>query len=624
MPVSTSIPQSLTDITNLPLVVLLNDFNDCRAVVALLSMESDSTVRCHIPEIRGLAFFSSGAELDAWWEKRGLHKATDLRYIIEHEQSLPGFITNLSGRIDIWATDQRAVAQYADRPNVHVFVARDLPAFLAATGLISAPGTEISDDEEDFDDDDPVQAITDTDASLMPDADLTTLITNMFKTQERDTASSRVDRDDDDDDDEEEGDDFGEMIDTHRGRVSQREQFPLDEFTRRRRRHHERESGPGGPGYQPWPGSPPEEPEAKRPPAPASPQMAQEGEYWAFDYLARVVTPSMAIPDVEDDELDDEETVVRKLPQTQKPLPSPKLAPPRTRKRGGISSLFMRSSGITDDDLRELAEMINAVKPITIALGSEKGGTGKTTSAKEMSIIAGKACSLNGAEVAFIDANLTNPNAWDNFQIPANVPTVQDIAVALARNELPPRDDMLRSVTTPGLVVFPESHDEVQYGEEDIEMLVKEYFHLFFPISVVDLTNRKPAASTSPEAKAAEAWLHQSDALVIPMRLEPADMRSTVQYLDTPDLPPTIVIYITPRDKTVLKRQEVQEYLRDIRERVFDVLEVPDSNRVATANFEGQAVAELAPEVGVAYTKILKRCLEAVAENRRHGRGGRR
>jgi hypothetical protein len=35
-------------------------------------------------------------------------------------------------------------------------------------------------------------------------------------------------------------------------------------------------------------------------------------------------------------------------------------------------------------------------------------------------------------------------------------------------------------------------------------------------------------------------------------------------------------------------------------------------------------VAELAPEVGVAYTKILKRCLEAVAENRRHGRGGRR
>lgn len=351
----------------------------------------------------------------------------------------------------------------------------------------------------------------------------------------------------------------------------------------------------------------------------AAPEDPGPDDHWAFDYLERMdrrdVSAINSLPRVEDvGGFDDMDSSLPEVAPVRIPV-SQKIQTKRNWRPAALRGLFGRSSPALDAKLEEIRKLVLAVKPIIIAVGSVKGGSGKTTTAKELAIILGRACALSGQEAAFIDANLANPDAWDDFGIPASAPTIQDISYALTHNELPPREDILRSELTPGLTVFPERRDEVQYGEEEIEVLSNNFFRPHYYASVADLTNRRPSTSTSPEAKAAEAWLHQADALVIPMRLEPADMRSTLEYLETPELPGVvIVVYIEPRDKTLLRRDDVSQFLADVEGRVSRVMSVPDSAKVATAHFDGQAVSNMVPVLGAAYGDLLIACLEGIAQ----------
>ncbi len=594
-----------------PLIVLLEDVGECEEVVAQVHFaEHDESIVCYVPEVRGLGFFTAGLEVDEWWHTQGLDVATDLRYLIKHDKRIIAHLRNLAGRVDVWVEDDPSLTSlYRNLENVNAVYATTLQAFLVAANVaksaVPAPipkGAAISSvkrEHRDLDEDADVNRALEELASsgsgrrsgrttrrpsledALDESDLSS--DPMERTPVAPTRPQRPTRS------------SGVGVVRPRPRPSRgsgdsavpdEARYSLDD-----------DVDPDNP-FNPQPKAAPEPVMAPRPPGP--------DDHWAFDYLARMESPVHDLPLAGlPDEMDADVTPRRETRMVVKAPPKPK----KSWRPPALLGIFGRSSSISTSNLETIKDLIMAAKPLIIAVGSVKGGSGKTTTAKEIAIISGKALAMVGLEAAFVDANLANPDAWDDFKIPVTAPTVQDISYALTHNTLPPREDMLRSELTPGLVVVPDGRDEVQYGEEEIQVLGTQYFLPRFPVTVVDLTNRRPSLSTSPEAKVAEAWLHLANVVIVPMRLEPADMRSTTEYLDTPQLPPAVVCYIEPRDTSILGRDDVSKFLSDVSRRAAAVLSVPDSPKVATAHFEGQPVGDLAPQLGAAYSVLLEQCL---------------
>lgn len=113
-----------------------------------------------------------------------------------------------------------------------------------------------------------------------------------------------------------------------------------------------------------------------------------------------------------------------------------------------------RAEPVPDDN--ELAARLANRRSTIVAVGSRKGGVGKTSHAAGMAIVAGSVLDAIGHKAAIVDANVANPDAWGVLNLPMGAATVRDTIAALATNAEPPRPVF---ATTPALACYPESRD---------------------------------------------------------------------------------------------------------------------------------------------------------------------
>ena len=211
----------------------------------------------------------------------------------------------------------------------------------------------------------------------------------------------------------------------------------------------------------------------------------------------------------------------------------------RTRLRARLPALARRSARPTASDA-EIAALLVARAPTLVVIGSRKGGVGKTSHAAGIAIVAGTVLDSVGHSAAILDANVANPDAWGQLNLPSQAASVRDVATALT-NGVEPRPPI--HAVTPALACYPERRDGVEYSRTEIRRLA-EYLRGRYALVVVDMSNRLPDPTGGPEAAVAAYWLDEADALVLPTGSSRQDFNGVLDYLDVPKLPPTVVPYI--------------------------------------------------------------------------------
>jgi MinD-like ATPase involved in chromosome partitioning or flagellar assembly len=303
----------------------------------------------------------------------------------------------------------------------------------------------------------------------------------------------------------------------------------------------------------------------------------------------------------------------RMVPSSPRAL-APKPASGRVRASvEGIAGLFRRR-GFTPRSDSDLARLLAARAPTVVVTGSRKGGVGKTSFAAGIAIVAGSVLDLIGHRACIVDANIANPDAWGELQLPPGAATVRDtVAALLAGREPPPPIH----ATTPALACYPEVRDPTEYSRAAIHRLA-DHLRLRYTVTVVDMSNRLPDPTAGPEAAVAAYWLEVADALVLPTTAARADFNGALDYLEVGGLPPTLVPYIVADDRRLRDNPATQEYLRAVRRRAHRIVEVPDeADAVRLAGLEGVPVEQLSPRLRLAYRELT----EAIATlPRRPGR----
>src|SRR6202040_1013582 len=94
--------------------------------------------------------------------------------------------------------------------------------------------------------------------------------------------------------------------------------------------------------------------------------------------------------------------------------------------------------------------------------------------------------------------------------------------------------------------------------------------------TVVDMSNRLPDPTAGPEAAVAAFWLDEADALVLPTAYSRQDFNGVLDYLDVPDLPPTVVPCIVSSSRRNRHHPVARNYMEAIAARVDRVVEIPD------------------------------------------------
>ena len=229
-----------------------------------------------------------------------------------------------------------------------------------------------------------------------------------------------------------------------------------------------------------------------------------------------------------------------------------------------------RTEPLADDN--DLASRLANRRSTIVAVGSRKGGVGKTSHAAGMAIVAGAVLDAIGHKAAIVDANVANPDAWGVLNLPMGAATVRDTIAALSANAEPPRPVF---ATTPALACYPESRDSSEYSRHDIRLLA-EHLRRNFTVAVIDLSNRLPDPTGGPEAAAAAYWLELADAVVLPTAWSKQDFNGVLDYLELPDLPPAVVAYIAPRARRHREHPLTQRYVDAIALRARAIIELPD------------------------------------------------
>jgi MinD-like ATPase involved in chromosome partitioning or flagellar assembly len=238
-----------------------------------------------------------------------------------------------------------------------------------------------------------------------------------------------------------------------------------------------------------------------------------------------------------------------------------------------------------------------------VAVGSRKGGVGKTSHAAGVAIVAGAALDAVGRCAAIIDANLANPDAWGQLNLPSGAATVRDMVAALASNQEPPR---AVHASTPALACYPESREASEYSRTEIGMLVA-HLRARYPIVVVDLSNRLPDPTGGPEAAAAAYWLEHADVLVLPSAASKQDYNGVLDYLDIADMPPVIVAALVPRTRRNREHPLAKRYMSAIEHRAYRVVEIPDdAELVRYAGMQGVPVEAVSASLKAAYRHLAE------------------
>jgi MinD-like ATPase involved in chromosome partitioning or flagellar assembly len=253
-----------------------------------------------------------------------------------------------------------------------------------------------------------------------------------------------------------------------------------------------------------------------------------------------------------------------------------------------------------------LAALLVQRAPTVVVIGSRKGGVGKTSHAAGMAITAGAILDSVGHRAAIVDANIANPDAWGQLNLPASAATVRDVAAALGSGKEPP---LPVHSATPALACYPERREGVEYSRTDIRRLAA-HLRARFAFVVVDMSNRLPDPTAGPEATVASYWLEEADALVLPTATSLQDFNGVLDYLDVPDLPPTVVPYIVSSARRNRRHPTTLKYLVSIAARVDALVQIPDeADNVRLAVMQGAPVQDVSPRMGLAYRRLT----EAVA-----------
>ncbi|HEX4755017.1 MAG TPA: hypothetical protein VH661_04610 [Candidatus Dormibacteraeota bacterium] len=290
-------------------------------------------------------------------------------------------------------------------------------------------------------------------------------------------------------------------------------------------------------------------------------------------------------------------------PQTGSNAGSDLTAASRLRRRLALARPWARDARASD---AELAALLLNGAPRIVVVGSRKGGVGKTSHAAGMAISGGAVLDSVGHIAAIVDANVANPDAWGQLNLPESAATVRDVVASLARGAQPPSP--IHSVT-PALACYPERRDGSDYSRTDIRRLAA-HLRARYSLSIVDMSNRLPDPTAGPEAAVAAFWLEEADALVLPTAMSRQDFNGVLDYLDVRGRPPTVVPCITSSVRRNRRHPVTREYLEVIASRVDRVLEVPDeADSVRLAGMDGVPVQAVSPKMRIAYRALT----EAVA-----------
>lgn len=258
------------------------------------------------------------------------------------------------------------------------------------------------------------------------------------------------------------------------------------------------------------------------------------------------------------------------------------------------------SAGIPDT---ELADILVRRGSTIVAVGSRKGGVGKTSHAAGIAIVSGTALDAVGRCAAIVDANIANPDAWGQLNLPPGAATVRDMIVALTSDREPPRPV---HASTPALACFPEAREASEYSRTEIGLLVA-YLRLRYLLVVVDMSNRLPDPTAGPESAAAAYWLEHADVLVLPSAASKQDYNGVLDYLEVRDLPPAIVASLVPRTRRNREHPLAKRYMTAITQRAYRVVDIPDdAERVRYAGMEGVPVETVSGALRAAYRELAE------------------
>lgn len=259
------------------------------------------------------------------------------------------------------------------------------------------------------------------------------------------------------------------------------------------------------------------------------------------------------------------------------------------------------------DDLQLANELAHRGSTI-VAIGSRKGGVGKTSHAAGMAIVSGSLLDAIGHRAVIVDANVANPDAWGVLNLPPGAATVRDTVAALDARLDPPRPVF---ATTPSLACYPEARETSDYSRRDIHLLA-DYLRHGFTLAVVDLSNRLPDPTGGPEAAAAAYWLEVADAVVLPTAWSKQDFNGVLDYLELDGLPPAVVAYITPRTRRHREHPLTQRYLDSIAERAHTVVKLPDeADAVRYAGMAGVPIDSVSRRLRAGYRALVEAVLRA-------------
>lgn len=287
--------------------------------------------------------------------------------------------------------------------------------------------------------------------------------------------------------------------------------------------------------------------------------------------------------------------------------PAPSHEPPAAPLRGIRLPAWARRKGTRRTELdisdEELASRLVLRGSTIVAVGSRKGGVGKTSHAAGVAIVAGTALDPLGRCAAIVDANIANPDAWGQLNLPPQAATVRDMIVALTANQELPRPV---HASTPALACFPEARETTEYSRTEVGLLAG-CLRLRYPLVVIDMSNRLPDPTGGPAAAAAAYWLEHADVLVLPSAASKQDFNGVLDYLDVTDLPPVIVASLTPRTRRNREHPLTKRYMTAIAQRVYRVVDIPDdAERVRYAGMEGVPVETVSASLRAAYRELAE------------------
>lgn len=593
-------------------LVLLPDADDANGLARLLEDVRLSEPTCAsvflAPPTRGASFFTDDSQaeaLDSWWGANIPREATPV-YLILHEDGLPTALRGMDGSVYVGVNNPSDHSWYEESPNIHVFNYSSPLDF--ATAIMRDFSGQNGDGDQLFDEGEAQRM-----AALSTDFPLD--VGETFEPVQSFPGASQP----------------GGSIDD----------FDSD---------FQNATSPfGAPGQNPF-GAPGGAPGGAPFGAPAGAPFGGGGfgaPATTADPFGRApaarpaprrepkAAPVAATPHPFDLLSDDRPPISvreqsRPTPEAPVPVPTPQraeipgwqpqqYAPQSAGKApkfsipgfGGLGGLFKTGGGAPRSNFtpmpdRQLADMLLKRGPTIVVMGSRKGGVGKTSYAAGVSIIGGTVLDQVGHKACIVDANIANPDAWGQMNLREGAATVRECVAALTANREPPPPV---HASTPALACYPESREPTEYSKTDIRRFA-DYLRRRYTLIVVDMSNRLPDPMAGPEAAAAAYWLEHGDVLVLPTTSAKADFNGVLDYLDVRDLPPTIVPYIVPTSKQLRDNRVTQEYLRVIRERVQQIIDIPDdANVVRLAGMEGVPVEQLSPPLRLAYRELT----EAVA-----------